>query len=207
MIISKTGSDYKPVPAGTYIACCVRIVDLGTQISTYNGKAQRKVLFTWEIPEVEAETDDGPMPAMISTSYTASLHEKAALRKVLESWRGKPFTADELTGFDLKSVLGASCLMGVIHNEHEGTMYANVSSVMALPKGTAKVAPVHPLVNFSLDEFDEGVFEGLSPKLKEKISVTREYYRATGQEVLEDEPLANRPFAPDPVDLDDSIPF
>ena len=121
MIISNSGTDYKPVPAGTYAACCIRVIDLGTQVSAYNGKAQRKVLFTWEIPEVEVETDDGPMPALISNRYTASLHEKATLRAVLQSWRGKPFTKEELDGYDLKKIVGATSLLGVIHKENFGS--------------------------------------------------------------------------------------
>lgn len=201
MIISNSGTDYKPVPAGSYTAVCIRVIDLGTQISTYNQKAQRKVLFTWEIPEIEIETDNGPMPATISSRYTASLHEKAALRKVLESWRGRPFTADELTGFDLKNILGASCLMGVIHNENGGTTYANVSSVMALPKGMPKLTPQHTLINFSLDEFNEALFDSLSPRVKETIAQAPEYKLATGQEVETGDQHYSAP------DLDDEIPF
>jgi hypothetical protein len=207
VIISKTGSDYKPVPAGTYTACCIRVIDLGTQISSFNGKAQRKVLFTWEIPEVEVETDDGPMPALISTRYTASLHEKAALRKVLESWRGKAFTADELQGFDLKNILGASCLMGIIHNDSDGTTYANVSSVMALPKGMPKITPAHPLINFSLDEFNEGVFDMLSPKMQETIKESPEYKRATGQIVDDPSPHGGGGDGGFGMDPSDEIPF
>jgi len=186
MIISNSGTDYKPVPAGTYAACCIRVIDLGTQVSAYNGKAQRKVLFTWEIPEVEVETDDGPMPALISNRYTASLHEKATLRAVLQSWRGKPFTKEELDGFDLKNIVGATCLLGVIHKESDGNTYANVSSIMALPKGMAKITPAHPLINFSLDEFNESILAMLSPKMQETIKDSPEYKRATGQIV--DEP-------------------
>src|SRR5208337_1405024 len=66
--------------------------------------------------------------------YTLSLHEKAALRKDLESWRGRTFTEEELKGFDVENVLDVPCLLNVIHNGTSGTVYANVSGIMKLPK-------------------------------------------------------------------------
>ena len=38
-------------------------------------------------------------PFLVRRRYTASLHEKSALRKDLESWRGRAFTNVELDGF------------------------------------------------------------------------------------------------------------
>lgn len=183
MIVSANGSDYKPVPAGSYVATCVRVIDQGTQTSNYQGqeKSARKLLITWEIPEVEMSDQNGdPKPALISSGYTASLHEKASLRAVLQSWRGRAFTADELKGFDLKNVLGAPCMVNVVHTEKDGNTYANVAAVMALPKGMPKPTPVHPLINFDLDAFEPEVFEALSPRLKEKISASPEYKAVTG---------------------------
>lgn len=178
MIISSSGSDFKPIDAGTYTAVCVRVIDLGTQTSAFNGKQQRKLLLSWEVPDVIVETkDNGPMPAMISSSYTASLNEKATLRGVLKSWRGRDFTADELKGFDLKNVLGAACLISVVHSE-DG-QYANVEAVMALPKGAPKPKATHDLINFDLDAFDPATLDKLSPKLREKIMDSPEYKAAT----------------------------
>lgn len=211
MRVSATGSDYKPVPEGTYIAICVRCIDLGTQITSWQGsdKQQRKVLLSWEVPEVRATDRDGQdMPAMISSRYTASLHEKAQLRKDLEAWRGRRFTDDELKGFDLKNIVGQPCQIQVLHTEKNGSTYANISAIMAIPKGLPKPTPEHTTVNFSLDEgeFSEGIYSSLSDKLKEQIAGSPEYKAATGQ-------VVNKPGGGDPygdfsrADLDDEIPF
>jgi len=209
MIVSQSGSDFKPIDAGTYAAVCVRLIDLGTQTSAFNGKQQRKLLISWEVPDVTVDTkDDGPMPAMISASYTASLHEKATLRAVLKSWRGRDFTADELKGFDLKNVLGAPCLISVVHSD-DG-QYANVEAVMALPRGMPKPKATHDLVHFDLDEFDDEVLETLSPKLQEKIKASPEYRAATAgpEESFRGGAAGGfsgrETFA---ADLDDEIPF
>lgn len=211
MIVSSSGSDYKPVPAGSYIATSVRVIDLGTQTSNYQGqeKAQRKVLITWEIPEVEIELEDGNMPALISSSYTASLHEKASLRKVLESWRGRSFTADELKGFDLKNVLGKPCMINVVHTEKDGNTYANVAAVMPLPKGVKGAPASHELINVDLDDFEEDAFERLSDRLQDKIRVSPEYKAiyATDDDFRGGDEGGISGRQDDRPDLDDEIPF
>ena len=211
MIVASSSTDYKPLPEGTYVATCIRIIDLGTQITTYKGvdKTQRKVLITWEVPEVRAEDKDGnDMPALISTRYTASLHEKAALRKDLEAWRGRRFTEAELKGFDLKNVLGQSCQIQVLHTERDGATYANISAIMSLPKGLEKPVPEHGTVNFSLDksEFSAGVYDDLTDKTKAIIAASPEFKLATGQMVMpdQDEPDYSEEFSRAP---DDDIPF
>ena len=40
----------------------------------------------------------------ISATYTLSLGERSNLRKMLESWRSRAFTPEELQGFDLEKV-------------------------------------------------------------------------------------------------------
>lgn len=185
MIVSANGSDFKPVPEGTYVAVCIRVIDLGTQVTTYQGadKTQRKVLVVWEIPEVRVEREGEPeMPALIMQRYTASLHEKAVLRKNLEAWRGKRFTDDELKGFDLKNVVGQPCQVQILHAESNGSTYANIAAIMAAPKGLPKPVPEHPTINFSLDpkEFSEGIFGMLSDKLKATIEQSPEYKALKG---------------------------
>lgn len=201
MIVSSTGGDFKPIPEGNYIATCVRVIDLGTQMTTFKGtdSLKRKVLIAWEVPEVQVEWEGETQPALVMSSYTASLHDKANLRQHLEAWRGRRFTDDELRGFDLKNVLGKGCQIQVLHSE-DGA-YANVKAIMALPKGTPSPTPVHPLINFDLDEFSEGVFGMLSEKLQGKIAQSPEYKQATGQMP------SKGPQEDFTADLDDEIPF
>lgn len=125
--------DFIPAPAGAHAAVCVDVVDLGMLEVTYGNKkkSQHKIRIVWQIAEMMADYK----PYLVSRRYTNSLHEKASLRKDLESWRGKPFTEAELNGFDLENLLGAACYVNVIHNVKDGDTFANVTSIMRLPKG------------------------------------------------------------------------
>lgn len=128
-----SGSNFTPAPAGTHAAVCVDVVDLGVIEATWNKKTlkQHKIRIVWQIDE---ERDDGK-PYNVSRRYTLSLHEKAGLRKDLESWRGRAFTQEELQGFDVETVIGVGCLVNVVHNDKDGSTFANVAGVMKLGKG------------------------------------------------------------------------
>ena len=139
-IYAKAGANFTPAPAGTHGAVCVDIVDLGEVKTEYQGKARTRhvVKIVWQIDELR---DDGLLPFALRKTYTLSLHEKATLRKDLESWRGKAFTEEELRGFDLEVLLSKGCLLNVIHREANGSTYANVSGIMKLPKGMQAPTP------------------------------------------------------------------
>jgi hypothetical protein len=211
VMLTDSGTDYKPLPAGNYAATCIRVIDLGTQTTNYQGeeKSARKVRIFWEIPEETVEWEGQVRPATISSTYTASLHEKANLRKVLESWRGRSFTPDELKGFDTKNVLGAPCLLNVVHTEKDGRTYANVAGVTPLIKGMAKPEITGPLINFDLDAFEPDVLDGLHDKLREQIKASPEYRALTTGEAgfsghATDEGVANGAGDYDP---ENEIPF
>lgn len=93
----------------------------------------------------------------------------------LESWRGKPFTPEELAGFDLKNVLGLSCFVGVVHETKGDKTYANLASVMKLPKGMPAGAGELNPVAFDLAAPDWQVFAGLSSRLQGQIAESPEY--------------------------------
>jgi hypothetical protein len=48
-----TAGDFQPLAAGTHTAICYRVIDLGTQASTYQGKTtqKHKVMLSWETPD------------------------------------------------------------------------------------------------------------------------------------------------------------
>jgi hypothetical protein len=100
-------------------------------------KKQHKINIVWQLSEVR----DDNKPYEVRKRYTLSLHEKAGLRKDLESWRGRPFTQAELEGFDVETVLSAPCMINVIHNVKDGSTYANVTAVMKLPRGLIAPTP------------------------------------------------------------------
>ena len=129
-------STFKPVPSGMHLARCYRIVDMGTQITTWKGvsKEQPKVMLQFEVHSEDADgnavvTDKGE-PMSISKNFTASLEEKAILRQELENWRSRAFTKEELKGFHLKNVLGAWAMLSVVKEQgNDGNEYTNISSI------------------------------------------------------------------------------
>ena len=118
------GAERIVIPAGTHVARCYGIIDLGTQYSEKFGNSSRKVQVQWELPN---ELMDDGRPLAISKRYTLSVNEKANLRKDLESWLGRGITAqEEKEGFALGVLLGKPCLLSIIHAESNGKTYANV---------------------------------------------------------------------------------
>ncbi len=118
------GSDFTPAPDGVHSAVCVDVVDLGIVDGTFGKKHKLKIV--WEIAD---KMDDG-RPFLTQKRYNVSLHEKSTLAKDLKSWRGKPFTPEELKGFDLEKVLGVPCQLVIVHEDREGMVYANVQTIL-----------------------------------------------------------------------------
>lgn len=180
MIVSETasGASYTPCPPGSYLARCCRLVDLGTQTTDYQGEAKtaHKVMCTFEILDSEARRDDGE-PFTLSKRYTMSLHEKAALRKELASWRGRDFTPEELRGFDLRNILGAVAFISVVETTKGDRTYANIASIMKAPKGMQAPQGSEPLLYWSMSEAKPAweVFAQLHPKLQAQIEASPEF--------------------------------
>ena len=144
-------SSIAPIPQGSYLAVCNMLIDLGVQYSEQFKNSSRKVLIGWEIPEETIEIDGEQKPRTISNRYTASLNESSNLRRDLAAWRGRDFTQEELNAFDLHNIVGTSCFVNIIHKERNGKTYANISSIMALPKGTPKGKLYDTALVFDLD--------------------------------------------------------
>lgn len=204
-IIATRESDheYENAPADTYIGVCYRIIDLGTQQIEWQGevKRQHKVMISWEL---NAAMSDG-QPFTMHKRYTLSLHEKAQLCKDLEAWRGRPFTEDEAKGFDIGTVLGAPCMMQIVHTSKNGKTYANINALMKF-KGDAPNL-VNEKMYFSLNEFDEAKYASLSNGLRETIAKSPEYAEATNKRPSKTEPVIDDDLPPSGHPINDEIPF
>lgn len=176
-VATKPQSDYTPPPVGMHIARCYQLIDLGTQKKTYQGQDKgeaRKLRIGWELLG-EDKTADGK-PFSISKSYFLSLHEKAALRKDLESWRGRPFSADEENAFDVLKLMNVYCMLNVIREVgNDGNEYTKIAAITPLPKGMPKPDGVNAEFVFDLDAPDMSAFEKFSEKTKEIIEASREW--------------------------------
>lgn len=199
------GGDFEQAPAGTHVARCIRLIDIGTQFGEYQGKpnALRKVVVTWELPnERMTEGEYAGKPFLVNKWYTASLGEKANLRKDLVNWRGRDFTDDELKGFEAKKMLGAVCMLSLTPNDKQKI---RVTGVMKLPKGTEAAPQINPSIYFSLerDEFNQPVFDGLSEFWQKEIQKSPEWADLQGKPGPVKPSAAGTKFE----DLEDDIPF
>lgn len=201
-------SGFTPCPAGTYPARCVLIADLGSQQSEYQGeiKHAHKLLVQFEITDPETRRDDGK-PFTISKRFTASLHEKAGLRKTLESWRGRPFSPEELRGFNLQNVLGKPCLLSVVQEQKGDRTYSNIASIMGLPKGMTCPEPTNTPASFDLSKPDWDTFDSLSERLQEQIAESPEGRAAIAKRHTAAPGAPSTPAAGADDFGDDDIPF
>lgn len=167
------GGDFQQAPAGTHLARCIGIIDLGTQKSEYQGRAniRRQCVVRWELPNELME--DG-RPFICSKFYTQSLSEKSNLYADLVNWRGREFTTEELAGFDAKNILDKTCLVSITLND-KGK--ARVTGIMKGPKHMECPARVNDLVFFSLEqgEFDRSTFDSLSEGFQKMIRMSPEW--------------------------------
>lgn len=184
MIVSESagGTAYSPCPPGSYIARCVRLLDLGTVTTDYQGEAKtaHKVMLAFEVLDQDSRRDDGA-PFVLSKRYTMSLHEKAALRKELASWRGRDFTPEELRGFDLRNILGQPCFVSVVETVKGDRTYSNIAGIMKAPRGMPIPESVEPLLYWSMSDAAPNweAFALLHPKLVEQIEQSPEYAKLT----------------------------
>ena len=171
--------DFAPAPAGTHVAICTQVIDLGTVTESFQGgppKPKRKVRIAWEL---SGESMSDGRPFLVGKTYTFSSDPKATLRHNLESWRGKPFEPTDFgpEGFDVRRLLGVPCLLNVVHAEREGKKWAAIAAIMPLAKGMAKPTMVGEALFFSMDEaaFDEATYAKLGEYWRTRIAETPEY--------------------------------
>jgi hypothetical protein len=208
---SSGGSDFQLSPAGNHLARCYRIVDMGSTINPVYNTESRKILISWELHGEDNEgnpmvTADGK-PLIASSSFTLSLSEKATLRKILESWRNKPFDLKELNGFDITALLDKWCMVNIVHEPSKtGKVYANVKAVSPVPQAIKKNGlpeGINDIFSLSLEpeDFDRTKFDKLSDALKKKIMETGEYKRLNVTDSIN--PAATKGL----TDIDEDIPF
>jgi hypothetical protein len=203
------GGNFKRVPAGSHIARCFSVADLGTQTTSgqYGVTTNRKIRLAWEIfgedennEPLTIDVDGVAMPMTINKTYTLSLGEKASLRKDLSAWRGRDFTEEELKGFNVTSVLGIYCMLNVTVSDSNGKTYSNVAGISPLHKSMAKPDPVHKNQVFDLDNVDLDIFHSFHEKLQEYIKQSPEWgaFAKQSGHAPQNDPMA---------DFESDIPF
>jgi hypothetical protein len=201
--------EFERPPAGSHLARCYALIDLGSQDQEFQGKRmlKRKVRLMFELPYEKMEGLYKPelkgKPFSQMLQVTQSLHEKSTLRKLLEGWRGKRFDAAGIEAFQPKSLVGQVCRLNLI--EGNGG-YMNVDGIAPVTAQERKAIPAqhNPSVYISLerDEFDLRAFDSLSDKTKDKIRNSPEWH-----ELQEPEPEQDHGPVKTDQPVDDNIPF
>jgi hypothetical protein len=181
-IIATSKGGQKALPsAGTHLARCYYVCDLGTQTTDWQGKPKkaRKVRIGFELPNEQHIFDQarGKEPFTISKEYTLSLHTKAELRKVLESWRGRAFTDQELDKFDVAKLIGAPALISIAHEprrDGEGN-FAKLLTVSRPMKEMNCPPAIMPAWEYSIHMGRNEAFEALPDWLQEKVAKCDEW--------------------------------
>lgn len=126
MIIKK--NVYPPPPEGLHEAVCVDVVDLGELDTPWGAKPKLQVV--WEI----AAWDENGEQFTARKRYTASINEKSTFFKDLKGWFGRGPT----DSFDTDLLIGKPCQVLIQHEEKDGTVYGNVTSVLKPSGNKAK---------------------------------------------------------------------
>lgn len=134
-MVKVTGSSsFETHPAGPYSGVCCDVIDLGFKVTKYGVKDH--VRLVWQTEHTVKNGDGEDVPAIVMSTTTKTIGKDSNLRKMLESWRGKPFTDEEIKGgFDVDSLIGVPCALNIVHRQTADKTYANVASVMRLMKG------------------------------------------------------------------------
>lgn len=128
-------AQFAPHPDGQHAMVCVDFLDLGERVRTFPGSPP-KLTYSIALVFCSGETNEAGRLHEVSKEFTASMHEKASLRKFLEEWRGKSYTKEQLKdGIPADKLCGVPCLITVEHKVSEaGRTYANIRGITPLPK-------------------------------------------------------------------------
>lgn len=153
---------------GIHNAVCVGVVFIGTQSSIYN--YSQKVTLIWDV----CKNDNSKL---FSRDYSYSYHEKSKLRKHLESWRGRPFTNDELSKFKLRNILGVPCKLEIAKNDKN---YKQVENVYRFPANEQPPKHKSELIYFDIsDKTTYSAIPNIPYYIIEKIKKSPEYKQSS----------------------------
>lgn len=174
----KGGDDFKPCPAGNHAARVCEVVFLGTVHSEFKGVAKDspQIRIGFEIP---AELREDGEPFVVSTMpITLSVNKKATFRKLAQGI--VPFTPEMEKDFDADMLLGATCLVNVIHKPKKDDptiIYANITGASPLPKGMEVGPAVNTPINFDVNTSPLSDIETL-PEFIQKLIISTPEFKA-----------------------------
>lgn len=130
-----SGGNFTPHSEGQFAAICVDVVNLGVNVETFPGQEPREVAKVALVFATGERQEDKSL-TLVTVEMTLSANEKANLRKFLESWRGKSYTAEQAeAGLPVNKLYGQSALISIEHVlTRKGRKFAKIASIGPLPK-------------------------------------------------------------------------
>ncbi len=169
-----TAGNFKPHSEGQCAVLCVDVVNLGTKVEEYPGQPVREVdkaVLVFASGERQEEDDS---LVLVTAEMTLSMNEKANMRRFLESWRGKSYTAEQADeGVPLEQLQGQAALVSIEHViTKRNRKFAKIKSVSPLPKA------MDALSNEILEEYTRPPF--FEDRKKEYADGVRKYRAEVG---------------------------
>jgi len=173
------GSSFEPAPAGTHVARCVGLIQLGTQTTEYQGKEgkpRRKIMLLWELPNElrEFNEDEGQKPFIVSHIYSLVINDKATWTIHIESWLNKKI--DKY--FNPLTLLGLPCTLTIQHKSatsDPSKIRGKVTGITGLTKEQTCPDRITPIKKLLFEEWDQGLFEEQSEWIQNTIMQSKEY--------------------------------
>jgi hypothetical protein len=161
--------DKTQLPAGIYYACCIQVIDLGTQYSEHKneGKWQAKFRLVFEIlgsqdqdTEVFAEyiNPDTGKHKMVGRDFTPSFYNESNLKVFLRGWNGRELTTTEEDSFnasDLRNRFGKLQIVRKPRKADPASSYELLNSIVSCSKAEKAMAENqtlhHPIFTYDIE--------------------------------------------------------
>ncbi len=121
------------------------------------------------------EVDGEQKPRQLSRTFSVAASKKSSLRGFISGWNGVQYSDDQFADLDLFDRAGKVCQLNVVLNDTGE--YANVDSVIPLPKGMPAPKTDTPLILWNMDNWTNEGFEVLPEWVQEKIKKSTQYQK------------------------------
>ena len=191
LIIKKKPVDYAALESDTYIARCVGVAMVGTQMHE-NAKTKvpsykRDIVLLFEVCGHHRKHKNGDPykiklngveinePQTVRIQVTESLSQNSNLTKYIKTWMHA--TDDDLAEFDLELCVGKPCLLSVEKkvSETTGNEYNSIQTVSSMIAGMDAPAAILPTFAYNVDEHDEEQFSLMPEWLREIVQKSSEW--------------------------------
>lgn len=164
-----------PVEPGVYMAVCVGVVDLGEQYSEKFKNYSNKVKFVWALPGETIEIEGKAEERQLSREFSIATKKTCNLRTFLRSWNGIDYSDEDFLELDMFDQIGKACQLNVVLNDTGE--YANVESVMPIPRGFPAPVSKTAFFTWDMDHWDDAAFEKLPAWTQEQIKKSTQYQK------------------------------